>query len=46
MASRTAFLPSAYTPEGAFLYLIAVVVLALVAAVVYLVVFAGMAVPG
>ncbi|MFC4986603.1 hypothetical protein [Saliphagus infecundisoli] len=38
-------LPSIYTPEGAFAYMLAVIGLALVTAVVYLLSFAGATVP-
>lgn len=38
-------LPSIYTPEGAFAYMLAVLGLALVAAVVYLLAFAGASIP-
>lgn len=38
-------LPSLYTPEGAFAYLLVVLALTLVAAVVYLLAFAGASVP-
>lgn len=37
--------PSIYTPEGAFAFIVTVLVLTLVAAVVYLLAFTGASVP-
>jgi len=42
---RTVQLPSIYTPEGSFAYLLVVLAVTLATAVAYLVVFAGAGLP-